>query len=176
MVNVSGPSLHDVVRCPLTSNDVSRVQLVQKSHPNASLLEISEWALPGLTAAQCLRALKVDLTITKKEPRQRMALCRKHLATNPADAVTSAGIPSHFGLNADEVLSALTALEQGAFGPEVKLRPLYPASDWEWERNKVEVDLQLNGSYWHPLEVFHLHAVSRGVLSAQQIHERRIFL
>jgi hypothetical protein len=154
---------------------MSRVQLVQKSHPNASLLGIHDWALPGLTAAQCLRAQEVDLGITKKEPRQRMALCKKHLATNPNDVITSAGIRSHFGLNAEEVLSALTALEQGRFRPEVKLCPLYPASDWEWERNKVEVDLRLNGSYWHPLEVFHLHAVSRRVLSAQQIHERRIF-
>ncbi len=159
----------------LPFNEMSRVQLVQKSHSNASLLEIRGWALPGLTAAQCVGALKVDLGITKKEPQQRIALCGKHLAANPDDVITSVGIRLHFGLNPEEVLSALTALELGRFGSEVKLRPLYPTSEWESERNKVEVDLRLNGSYWHPLEVIQLHAVSRGVLSAQQIHDRRIF-
>jgi hypothetical protein len=45
---------------------------------------------------------------------------------NPGDVITSAGICSHFALNPEEALSALTALEQGEFPPEVKLRPLYP--------------------------------------------------
>lgn len=95
----------------ITFNEMSRVQLVQKSHPKASLLGIRDWALPGLTAAQCLGALKVDLGITRKVPQQRIALCRKHLAANPDDVITSVGLCSHFGLNPEEVLSALTPLE-----------------------------------------------------------------
>ena len=94
---------------------------------------------------------------------------------HPGDAITSAGICAHFALDPEGALSALTALEHGRFQPEVKLQPLYPASQWELERDKLELDLRLEGSYWHPLEVLHLHAVSRGVLSAQQIHDRRIF-
>jgi len=53
-----------------------------------------------------------------------------------------------------------------------KLRPHYPES--RWDASAVAIAWNLAGSYWHPLEVIHLHAVARGVLTAQQIHDRRI--
>jgi hypothetical protein len=175
MVSAAGAGVHDIVSRHPAFQEMSRAQLIQKSVAGVSPVEIRDRVLPGWSVAQCRAALATDLGVSAREPRQRVALCRKHLAAHPGDAISSAGICAHFALAPEEALSALTALERGVFQPDVRLRPLYPGSEWEPGRETVEVDLRLEGSYWHPLEVMHLHAVSRGVLPAREIHDRRIF-
>src|ERR1700687_2461396 len=40
---------------------------------------------------------------------------------------------------------------------------------------ELDVDLDLEGAYWHPLEVLHLHVIARRRLRPEGILDRRIF-
>jgi hypothetical protein len=164
----------DITSRALTPKEALRAQLLSRSAMRITAGQLRAQFFDHYSVGQITSALLWDLQLRNKPLKVRLQLCADFLREHPTDPVSPAALRWHFGLTDAQVISALHLRERSAL-EGFRLNPVYPGADWQHPRPGHYSELGLEGAYWHPLEVLHLHVIARRRLRPEEILDRRIF-